>query len=109
MQFKEVPFESLVINQKYKIMYQDGYAYVIATLQSIDKKILLFTNMCYIFQETTGQEYNIRYKHYIINKKNLTRTMFYRPNNKELVQLSMEKRALDKILKKLVDEHFEWF
>lgn len=111
MEFKQVPLESLVINKRYKIMYQDGYAYLFAKLHSIDldmEDTLVFHNTSYRFEEK-AKVYIRPYALHVIAKKNLPRATFYIPKNKELAQQSMEKRALNKIIQKLIgDPHFEW-
>jgi len=111
MNFKQVLVGSLEINKRYKIMYKDGYAYLLAKLHTMDldnDDSLVFHNMSYRFEEK-AQEYIRPYDRYVISKKNLSRASFYIPNNKELAQQSMEKRALDTILKKIIgDNHFEW-
>jgi|LauGreSBDMM110SN_4_FD.fasta_scaffold16532_2 hypothetical protein len=112
MEFKQVPLQALEINKRYKIMYQDGYAYLFAKLHSMDldsmEDTLVFHNTSYRFEEK-AKVYISPYALHVIAKKNLSRAIFYIPNNKELVQQSMEKRALNKILQKLIgDPHFEW-
>jgi hypothetical protein len=111
MEFKQVPLESLVINKRYKIMYQDGCGYLFAKLHSIDlhsmEDTLVFRNISYRFEGK--RQYIPPYDGHVIAKKNLPRATFYIPKNKELVQQSMEKRALNKIIQKVIgDSHFEW-
>ena len=111
MEFKQVTLQALEINKRYKIMYQDGYAYLFAKLHSIDlhsmEDTLVFHNMSYRFEEKAP--YIRPYDWYVIAKKNLPRASFYIPKNKELAQQSMEKRAFNKIIQKVIgDSHFEW-
>jgi len=111
MNFKQVSLDSLTINKRYKIMYQDGYGCLFAKLHSIHlhsmEDTLVFRNISYIFKRNTP--YIPPYDGHVISKKKLPRVSFYIPNNKELAQQSMEKRALNKILQKIIgDDHFEY-
>ena len=111
MEFKQVPLDSLTINKRYKIMYEDGCGYIYAKLHSIHldsmEDTLVFRNISYIFKRKTP--YIPPYDGYVISKKNLPRASFYIPKNKELVQQSMEKRALNKIIQQIIgDDHFEY-
>jgi len=114
MEFKQVPHESLIINKRYKIIYEeDSYITeplpITAILYLIRDNMLVFHKMRYDFYET-DQNYLSSYVNYTIYKTALPLMKFYIPKNKELVQESMEKRALNKIVQRVLgDSHFEWF
>jgi len=107
LEFKQVPVESLVINKKYKFVYEHCDVCLYATLTSMED-LLIFKKITYIVKaEIDCISY---YNHYMIYKHNLSRIQFYIPMNKELAQQSMEKRALNKIIQRVLrDPHFEWF
>ena len=113
MEFKQVPHESLIINKRYKIIYEeDSYITeplpITAILYLIRDNMLVFHKMRYDFYET-DRNYLSQYDNYTIYKIALPFMKFYIPNNKVLAQQSMEKRALNKIIQKLIgDIHFEW-
>jgi hypothetical protein len=69
--------------------------------------MLIFKKITYIVKGEI--DFISYYNHYMIYKSNLPRVKFYKPTNKEMAQQSMEKRALDTILQKIIgDTHFEW-
>jgi hypothetical protein len=106
MVFKQVPVEALEIHKKYKFVYDHCKVYIFATLTS-KEEILMFNKITYVIEGDIDSVSS--YHHYMIYKSNLPRVKFYIPMNKELAQLAMEKRALDKILQKIIgDTHFEW-
>ena len=104
--FKQVPVEVLEIHKKYKFVYDHCKVYVYGTLTS-KEDILMFNKIKYVMEGDIDSVTS--YHHYMIYKSNLPRVKFYIPINKELAQIAMEKRALDKILKRIIgDNHFEW-
>jgi hypothetical protein len=114
MEFKQVPVESLIINKRYKIIYED-HSYITeplpitAILYLIRDNMLVFHKMRYDFYET-DRNYLSPYDYYTIYKIALPFMKFYIPKNKELAQQSMEKRALNKIVQRVLgDTHFQWF
>ena len=70
--------------------------------------MLVFHKMRYDFYEK-DRKYLSSYDNYTIYKTALPFMKFYIPQNKELAQQSMEKRALNTIVQKVLrDPHFEW-
>jgi hypothetical protein len=110
IEYKEVPVESLLLNKRYKLIIDGEDTYATGTLHSIHYNMLVFNKYRYVLDDDQAFAFLPSYSNNCkIYRAELPRIQFYIPKNKDLAQQSMEKRALNKILQKLIgDTHFEW-
>ena len=103
--FIGVRAEDLVVGKKYALTLATSTCrYCTATFESIDSEYVWFNNR----KEYSGIQhintYNILRNIYNENHSNY----FAFVSQKERIQQAMEQRALDKILKRIVNDDFTW-
>lgn len=110
IEYKEVPVESLLLNKRYKLIIDGEDTYATGILHSIHYNMLVFNKYRYVLDDDRAFVFLPSYSNNCkIYRAELTRIRFYIPKNKDLAQQSMEKRALNKIVQRLIgDTHFEW-
>ena len=104
--FIEVKHEELIVGEKYKIKTSpNSVSYFTGILQEIfienDRYIQSFDK---VILYPNGNRKGV----YIGYNKHLCLYYYAYVSQKEQIQQAMEKRALDKILKRLVNDDFTW-
>lgn len=103
MLFEEVPYDRLIPGQKYKItkmsaLYYDGrfegYCHELQNLVSIQ------------FRDV---KYYLPHIIHIKSQSFFKSASFYRPISKKMAQESMERRAVNKVIQRIVGQYFDWY
>jgi hypothetical protein len=104
--FIEVEHEDLIVGEKYKINSSTNFSYFTGILKENfvenDRYIQCFDRVIFYPNCITKEGVLIGYN------KHMCLCYYAYVSQKERIQQTMEQRALDKILKRLVNDDFSW-